>query len=93
MALVLLQLFLCALFLHRCIAPRLRKFQTHLLAKQLEAIDFVDGLLGTGDGVEDDEGLAAALQTLFGDNVDDGAVFAEDFTEGVDQGGDLDAFF
>jgi len=77
--------------LHRSVGPRLRKIQVHLLPEQVEALQVVDGVLRAVDIVVDDEGLALALQALFGDDVDDGAELVEETVQGFDQGWDLDA--
>lgn len=65
----------------------------HLLAEELEAIDFVNGVLGRLDLVKDDKGLTLSSEILPGDDVDDGAIFNKDFAEAFDQIRELDAFF
>lgn len=51
------------------------------------------GALGGFDILEDHESLAFGFQVLFGDEVDDGAVFGEDFCEGFFEVVDLYALF
>lgn len=72
------------------IRPGLGERQLHLLAEDLEALQFLDGLLRAALIVVDDEGLAFALQALLRDDVNDGAVFGEEVAEGGSQKGDLD---
>jgi hypothetical protein len=89
--LVLLESRIAVLPLHRSIRPRLCKVQAHLPPKQVEALQVVDGVLRAVHVVVDDEGLALALEALFGDNVDDGAELVEEAVQRFDQGRDLDA--
>lgn len=70
--------------LDRRITPRLRKRKLHLLAKQLKALHLINRLLRAIYRVEHDERLSFRLQVGFRDNVDDGAVFGEQFAEGFD---------
>jgi hypothetical protein len=89
--LVLLESRITVLPLHRRIRPRLCKVQAHLAPEQVEALQVVDGVLRAVHIVVDDEGLALALEALFGDDVDDGAELVEEAVQRFDQGRDLDA--
>ena len=59
--------------------------------EQVEALEVVDGVLRAVDIVVNDKGLALALETLLGDDVDDGAELVEEAVQRFDQGGDLDS--
>lgn len=63
------------------ITPRLCKVERHGLAKQLETVDLINGILRALNLVENDKGLTSALQAAFGDNVYNVSIFAEDFAE------------
>jgi len=76
---VLLKLFLGPFSFHRGITLCLCKVERHGLAEQLESIHFVNGVLRALDTVEDDERLSPALQTALRNDIDDVAVFGEDF--------------
>ena len=78
------------LLLDRRIAPTLRKLDSHRLVVQIEALKHLHGLGGLIGGVVDDEGLAAGLEVLLGDDVDDLAELAEDLLQAVDERWDLD---
>ena len=88
--LVLLESRVAVLPLNGGIRPRLCEVQVHLAPEQVEALEVVDGILRAVHIVVDDEGLALALQTLFGDDVDDGAELVEEAVQSFDQSGDLD---
>lgn len=79
-----LKFLFISLSLDSSITPRLCKVKRHGLAKELETVDFVNGVLGTLHLVEDYEGLASALQATFCDNVDNVAIFAKDLTQSFD---------
>lgn len=85
-----LKLLLTPALLHNRITLALRKIQYHRLAKQIKPLDFADGVCRGLDRVEDDEGLALALEAGFRDDLHDGAVVFEDFGEGFFERGDLD---
>jgi hypothetical protein len=76
--LVLLELLIAVLSLHRNIRSSLCEIQAHLPIKQVEALEVVDGVLRAVDIVVDDKGLALALETLLGDDVDDGTELVEE---------------
>lgn len=57
----------------------------HGFVEEFEAIDFFNRFGGGGWVVEDDEGLSFCFEVGFGDQVDDVAVFGEDFGEGFFQ--------
>lgn len=84
MALVLLQLFLVALPLHRSIAPGLGKVEDHGLAEQFEAVDLVNGIGGALGRVEDDKGLSLALQTALRNNINHVSIFGKDLAQSLD---------
>jgi hypothetical protein len=88
--LVLLEFLITVLSLDSDIRPSLCEVQAHLPTKQVEALEIVDGVLRAVDIVVDDKGLTLALETLLGDDVDDGAELVEEAVQGFDQGGDLD---
>lgn len=88
--LVLLEFLIAVLSLDRNIRPRLCEIQAHLPSEQVEALEVVDGVLRAVDIVVNDKGLALALETLLGDDVDDGVELVEEAVQGFDQGGDLD---
>jgi len=88
--LVLLESRITILPLDRRIRPSLCEIQAHLPPEQVEALQVVDGVLRAVHIVVDDEGLALALETLLGDNVDDGAELVEEAVQRFDQSGDLD---
>jgi hypothetical protein len=88
--LVLLESLIAILSLDRSIRPRLCKIQVHLPPEQIESLEVVDGVLRAVHIVVDDEGLALALETLFRDDVDNGAELVEEAVQGFDQGRDLD---
>lgn len=78
-----LKLLIIAHPLHGSITPRPRKRQLHLLAKQLKALHLIDGLLRAVYAVEDDECLSLRLEIRLGNDLDDGAIFAEELVEGL----------
>ena len=75
---MVLELVLVACALHRGVAPGAGPSNLHGLVKELEAVGFVDGLLGRLGVLEDDEGLALGLQVRLGDDFDDVAILGED---------------
>lgn len=88
-----LECWLAFLPQHGGIAAGLGEVELHGFVEELEAVDFFDGVRGGGAGVEDDEGLPFGFQVRFGDQVDDGAVFGEDFAEGGFECVRFDALF
>lgn len=54
-------------------------------------MDFFNRLCCRIDGFEDDKCLTFRFDVLFGDNVDDGAIFLEEFAQGFGEMGDLDS--
>ena len=91
MTLVLLQLIFRSLSLHRSIASRLGKVERHGLAKELETVDFINGVFRALCLVKHDESLSSALQAAFRDNVYNVAIFTKDLAKRFDEGWDLDA--
>lgn len=75
---VVLELVLVAGALHRGVAPGAGPSDLHGLVKELEAVGFVNGLLGRLGVLEDDESLAFGFQVRLGDDVDDVAILGED---------------
>lgn len=66
---------------HGGVGPRARERDLHGLVEDGEAVDLVEGAGGGVGGVEDDEGLAFALEGRFGDDFEDAAVRGEDCGE------------
>jgi hypothetical protein len=72
---------------------RLRARNLDRLAVQFEPAHVLDGVERALFGVEDDEGLALALERALGDDVEDRAVVLEDAREGFLHSIDLHALF
>lgn len=84
------QSFIAIFSFHRRVGACFGELETHLLAKDFEGVDFVNGFLCAIDGVINDESLSFGFQVLFRDDVDDGAIFGEDAAQGLYELGDLD---
>jgi hypothetical protein len=65
----------------------------HRFLEELEALNFFDRSCGRRGIVEDDEGLAFGFEVGLRNEVDDVAVFGEDFAEGGFEFVDLYFFF
>lgn len=70
-----------------------RESYLHRFLKELEALNIIEGLLGTLDIGEYDECLALRLQVRLGHDVDDLAIFGEELAQSLDQLRDLDPLF
>lgn len=79
--------------LNRGIAPCFCKRELHRFFKKLEALDFIDSLLGRFDGVKYDESLALCLQICLRDDIYNFAIFREQLRERFFQLINLDMFF
>lgn len=90
---VCLVFLLIALLLDRRVAASPGEIQLHRLVEQLELVDFLDGARSGLCVVEHDEGLSFRLEVLGRADVDDVAIFAEDFEERFLELGNLDALF
>lgn len=90
-ALVGLKVLLVALALDGRIAASAGVVELHGFVEHVEVLELFDGARGRLDVVEDDEGLALRLQVLGGADVQNGAIFFEDFAEGILEGLELDA--
>jgi hypothetical protein len=90
---MILKLPLIARSLNRSITPRLRKLQSHRLIKQIETLYLIDRLLRAFYAVENDESLAFGFEVCLCDDVNDFAVFGEEFCESFFELLDLDALF
>jgi hypothetical protein len=78
---VLLEILLGSLQPHQRIARHTRVLEHEGFVEQLEALDIVDGALRGLDAVEDDKGLALALEAALGHHVQHGAELAEERVE------------
>ena len=78
--------------LDRLVAVRLGLGHLHSLSVHGEAIHLLDGVQTRLLAVEDDKGLALALQAALGYDIEDRAVVLEDDDEGFLEGIYLDAF-
>ena len=88
-----LQFILPTLSQNRRIAPRLGEIQHHRLIKEVEPIDLINGIRSRLNAVEDDKCLALGLQIGLRDDVNDVAIFREDFLKRFFQLVDFDSFF
>lgn len=88
-----LQLILSTLPQNCRIAPRFREIQHHRLIKELEPINLINGIRSRLNTIEDDKRLALGLQVSLRDDVDDVAIFREDFFKRFFQLVDFDSFF
>ena len=73
------------------VAVRLRALHPHVLAEKLEGVHLLDGIQAGLLAVEDNEGLALALDALLRNDVDDLAVVFEDDGESLLEVVDVDA--
>lgn len=90
---MVLKLLLITAALDSSIGSGLRESELHRLLEELEALDFLDGLGGTVNAVEDDESLALGFQIRLCHNIDNFAIFREELSERFFQLIDLDALF
>lgn len=90
-ALVGIELVLVAHLHHGGIAAGAGKGELHRLVEELEALDVLDGGLGSLGCVEHDESLALGLEVRLGDDVNHVAILGEDGAQGLLEGLGLDA--
>jgi len=87
---MVLEVVLRPLSLDGRIALRPRVLQPHRLPCNLKTLDLLNRCFRRSHVIEDNEGLAFALQTAFRDDVDYGAEHAKDLLQAVDEVGDFD---
>lgn len=92
-SLVCLELLVVTSSFDGCVASCLREGQLHRLIKELESLDFVYGLLGGLNIVENNESLTLGFQVSFGDNIDDFTIFGKELAQSFLQLLDLDSLF
>jgi hypothetical protein len=90
---VALKLIFIATPFYTCIAPGLRKRQLHRFIKQFETLYLIDGLLRALHTIKYYECLSFRLEVRLGYDVDDLAIFREEFIERLLELVDLDALF
>lgn len=69
----------------RRVTLRLRKVKHHGLIEQLEPLHFLNGTLSSRNIIEYHESLPFGFQIFLCDQIDDVAVFREDFLQGFFQ--------
>jgi hypothetical protein len=74
-----LKLILIPRPLHTCITSRLRKSQLHRFIEELETLHLLDRLLRALHAIKHNKSLALRLQVRLCDNVNDLAIFGEQF--------------
>lgn len=83
MPLVRLVLFAASFGLHRLVASCPSHSNSQWLVEELEALHLINGGLGAGRVIVDDEGLPLGLEVLLRDDFNHIAKFREDCLEGA----------
>lgn len=86
-----IKLVLIAGLHHGGIAAGASHRDLHRLVEELEALDVLDGSLGSLGRVENDKGLALGLEVCLGDDIDHVAILGKDGAQGLLEWLGLDA--
>ena len=79
--------------LHKCITPRLRVLQLHFLSKDLKPLDLLNRFRRTLHRIEHHKRLPLGFQIRLSHDLEDGAIFGEEFRESGGELIRLDALF